>query len=497
MLITSIKNKDLSLVAQCRATGENVFIETDDNAIINRLLAESAVYDLKANGGHRLECYIVFDGATALWLLQNVGLPKDVQDKADVVATTAADLLAKTLFVKLPHTPDFFPFGRICNPTTSYFSLSLDRQPINADSDSTVHLVLCGISDLTEALAVNAALVAHYPNYCRDSRLRTRITIIDNDIDRLRSRLMQRYQHLFDNSYHRSIDLTQLSPAAILHRPQYEHRRQDFVDVEWEFVRGNIRSEAVRQKLSQWSQSPRQQLTVALVHDTNNTNFDEAFSLPDEVYRNNIPVLCHLSSSDMVRMVAAEGSYRNVLPINADDCSLCTLRTLKQLAMRVNYVYGHCFALSPDDPITAPASIPVEELEPQWTQIGSLTKQYSNIYNAMTLGTKMHSLGHREDDWQQCYALSADEIEVLTAVEHNRWSVEELILGYRPLTDDEQHQVEQDTSLKKKLRNELKAHYDLRAFDDLRADDTGKNSQVYDQVLTQGIPLIIKSCISS
>jgi hypothetical protein len=75
--------------------------------------------------------------------------------------------------------------------------------------------------------------------------------------------------------------------------------------------------------------------------------------------------------------------------------------------------------------------------------------------------------------------------------------VEELMLGYRPLTDDEQRQVEQDTTLKKKLRNEQKAHYDLRSFDDLRADDTGKNSQVYDQVLTQGIPLIIKSCISS
>jgi hypothetical protein len=489
MLITSIKNKDLSLVARCRTTGENVFIEADDNAIVKRLATEAEAYNLAENNGHRMECYVILDGATSLWLLQTVGLPKNIQDKADVVATTAADLLAKTIFVKLPKTSS--------TPETQKSKLSLDRQPINADSDCTVHLVICGTSALTEPLAINAAMVAHYPNYCRDNRLRTRITIIDDDIDQQRSRLLQRYQHLFANSYHRSIDLTQSNPAATLHRPYFERQRQDFVDIEWEFIRGNIRSEAVRQKLALWAQSPRQQLTVAMVHYDDNRNFDETFSLPEEVYRSNIPVLCHLSRTDMVSMVAAQGSYKHVIPISENDCQLSTLCTLKQLAMRVNYVYGHCFALSPDDPITAPASIPTEELEPQWTQIGSLTKQYSNIYNAMTLGTKMHSLGHREDDWQQCYALSASEIEVMTAVEHNRWSVEELMLGYRPLTDDEQRQVEQDTTLKKKLRNEQKAHYDLRSFDDLRADDTGKNSQVYDQVLTQGIPLIIKSCISS
>ncbi len=484
MLIATKNAQDLSLVARCRAAGEKVFIEADDNAIISRLRATADNYDLAAHQGQRLECYIVFSNDTSLWLLQTVGLPQNIQDKVDVVATTPADLLAKTLFVKLPQMPSA--------PTT----LSLDRQPIDADSDSTVHLVIFGNSALSDQLAINAALVAHYPNYCRDNRLRTRITLIDNDMNSLRSRLTQRYQHLFDNCFHRTLDLSQSSPKAITQTPMYKNR-QDFVDVEWEFINGNVRSDAVRQKLTQWASSPRQQLTVAICHTDYERNFNEAYALPGEVYANNIPVMCHLAATDMVDMVAGQGNYQTVVPISEEACTIDTLRTLKQLARRVNYVYGHCFSLAPDDPITAPASIPEEELEPQWTKIGSLTKQYSNIYNAMTLGTKMHSLGHKEDDWQQCYALSANEIDLLTAVEHNRWSVEELILGYRPLTDDEQQQVEHDAQLKKKFRNELKAHYDLRSFNDLRADDTGKNSQVYDQVLTQGIPLIIKSCISS
>ena len=114
----------------------------------------------------------------------------------------------------------------------------------------------------------------------------------------------------------------------------------------------------------------------------------------------------------------------------------------------------------------------------------------------MTLGTKMHSIGHSSEDWQEYYALTMDEINMLTEVEHNRWSVEELILGYRPVTNEEQALIETDISQKKTLRNTKKAHYDLRSFDDLRSDSTGKNVNVYDMALIQGIPLIIKTCIT-
>ena len=58
----------------------------------------------------------------------------------------------------------------------------------------------------------------------------------------------------------------------------------------------------------------------------------------------------------------------------------------------------------------------------------------------------------------------------------------------------EQKAVEKDVSLKRQLRSR-KIHYDLRAFSDLREDGTGKNVNVYDMVLIQGIPLIVKSCI--
>lgn len=480
MLIISTNKNDHSLAACEKAAGELVFVEKDDNATIRRLKEEAKKYD--DSGGNRLECYMVLNDPTSLWLLQTVGLPKDLEDKVDVFATTMEDLLAKTVFVKLPNLPSGFP--------------PLDREPISRDSEATVHLVIVGFSDQAEAFALNAALVAHYPNYCKDTRLRTRITIIDDNVYDGKDRLTQRYVHLFENSYYRTLNLKDTNPQCKLHKPIYEkENRKDFVDVEWEFVNGNIKNDAVRQKLEEWSADSRQQLTIAICHTAQNRNFSESFGLPQAIYKNEIPVLCHTEGNDMMNVIKNSEIYKCLYPFGKECCDIDTLRTLKQLAQRVNYVYNHCFSLAPDDPITAPASIDENTLEEQWKNIGSLPKQYSNIFNAMTLGTKMHSIGHTSDDWKAYYALTMEEINILTEVEHNRWSVEELILGYRPVTDEEKRLVEEDISQKKILRSK-KIHYDLRSFDDLRTDSTGKNVNVYDMALTQGIPLIIKTCIT-
>lgn len=481
MLIISTSNQNHSLAAREKAAGEVVFIESDDHAVVRRLEKELEKYDLVSNKGKRLECYLVLSDMTSLWLFQTVGLPRSIEEKADVFATTMEDLLAKTVFVKLPNLPTIFP--------------ALDRIPVSHGCEVTVHLLIVGFSAQAEALAINAALVAHYPNYCRDNRLRTRITIIDDQIYDGRDRLVQRYVHLFENSYYRTLDLNDEKPRCILHRPMYEGQRNDFVDIEWEFVNGNIRNEAVRQKLTEWSSDNRQQLTVAICHTDQNRNYSEAFGLPQAVYENQIPVFCHTKDSDMLRIATNGGSFSSIYPIGWECCRLDTLRVLKSLAQRVNYVYNHCFSLSPEDPITAPSVIDEELLESQWRQVGSLPKQYSNIFNAMTLGTKMHSIGHSPADWDAYYALTIEEINTLTEVEHNRWSVEELILGYRPVTDEEQKLVEEDVAKKKVLRCQ-KIHYDLRAYDDLRTDSTGKNVNVYDMALVQGIPLIIKTCIT-
>lgn len=453
--------------------------DKNDNEVVRKLVNEAEKYSLEEHKNERLECYLMLSNMTSLWLMQTTGISSDLYQKVDVFATTPEDFMAKSIFVKLPNIQSPYP--------------ALDRKPIDINSETTIHLVIFGKNDLAEALAINAALVAHYPNYCRNHHLRTRISIVADDIFSWRDLLVQRYQHLFDNSYYRTINLEEEIPKCLYHQPMYGKTREDFVDVEWEFVNGNLRNDALRMKLEEWSESERQQLTVAICMEDQQRNFIEAFTLPEVLYKNQIPVLCYTEESDMMDLMRNDDRYQSVFPFGSYICQMEILASLKQLAKRVNYVYNYCFSLPQNVPISSPSVIDERKLDNQWAQVGSLPKQYSNIFNAMTIGSKMHSLGHGQEDWQRYYALSKQEIEIMTEVEHNRWNIEEMILGYRPVTDEEQKMIENDISLKKEFRGK-KIHYDIRAFHDLRPDATGKQVYVYDLALTQGISLIVKSC---
>lgn len=478
MIIVSDKRTADSLAARATGTSESVFIEKDDDTALRRLLTECDSYILEEHQGRRMECILILSNATSLWALQTHGFPSGVIQKADILATTPADLIAKSLLVHLPGQQHPYP--------------SLAHAPIGRQSNTTVHLVIFGAGDVAEALAINTALTAHYPNYCRDTRLRTRITLIDNFIQQLLEQMELRYPHLLEHSWWRTLNLNVENPQCHTHPPLYEGSRKDFVDVEWEFVEASATNIAVRQKLTEWASSETQHLTVALCDDDTQMNTASALTLPEDLHRNNIPILCHTEERHLLDIVGTP----NIHPFSTQDCGIETLRTLYEMAKRVHYVYSHCFQLSPDAPITPPIDIDTEKLEQQWCQVDSFTKQCSNIFSAMTLGTKMHSVGISPEEWKEYYALTRTNIETLSEVEHNRWCVEELILGYRPPTPEENEQIEADITLKKTMRKH-KIHYDLRAFDDLRADATGKNVNVYDYALTQAIPLILKKCTTA
>ena len=330
--------------------------DRNDNEVVRKLVNEAEKYSLEEHKNERLECYLMLSNMTSLWLLQTTGISDELYQKVDVFATTQEDFIAKSIFVKLPHIKSPYP--------------ALDRKPIDVNSETTVHLVILGKNDLAEALAINAALVAHYPNYCRDHHLRTRISIVADDIFSWRDLLVQRYQHLFANSYYRTINLEEEIPECLYHQPMYGKTREDFVDVEWEFVNGNLRNDALRMKLEEWSESERQQLTVAICMEDQQRNFIEAFTLPEVLYKNQIPVLCYTEESDMMDLMRNDDRYQSVFPFGSYICKMEILASLKQLAKRVNYVYNYCFSLPQNVPISSPSVVDERKLDNLWTQVG-------------------------------------------------------------------------------------------------------------------------------
>lgn len=327
--------------------------------------------------------------------------------------------------------------------------------------------------------AVNAALVCHFPGYELDSGRRTRISVVVPDREAVDDAFFE-YQELFDNSFRRIVDLTGRKPVVETYRPQYEGSRKDFVDIEWEFIIGRISNPMLQEKLRRRAADENLQLVILLCFADPELNAKYAATLGRRLPQD---VVIKTFSPD------PEGDAKRE-------------EELLEMAKYVNYFYQASYDLK-----HVPTELPEDEVEKAWATLDDLQRR-SNIYNVMAIPVKMAILGHDRADWNTFYALTADEIEQLTAVEHNRWTVERLIQGTRPCTDAERREIQEDmerrlsdpeyaaahpVSLKKKYKTELNAHFDLCAYSELGVDETRLPVTRYDRDLTAAIPLIVKT----
>jgi hypothetical protein len=75
-------------------------------------------------------------------------------------------------------------------------------------------------------------------------------------------------------------------------------------------------------------------------------------------------------------------------------------------------------------------------------------------------------------------------------MEHNRWNIEELLLGYRPVSKTEDEEIDKDKSRKKYWKKRF-VHYDIRPYDELKEDAEGRKASKYDEVIVASLPLIL------
>ena len=406
-------------------------------------------YQLDVHNGNKLLCHLmVFDRET-MQMLQTCDLCDAVRKKLDVYPFSMEEIWCR--------------------------SIQLDYEPITIHSDKHVHLVICGMDEVAETVAIQAAHIAHYPNYVRNHSLRTRITMISENAESQSAEFVKRYQHLFDNSYYRIVNLSEEKAVKEYHKPMYDGRREDFIDVEWEFVDAEGWNPDVREKLKQWACDESQLLTVVMADKDADKNVAKSLFLPDELYQRSIPIHKY----------------------NPNDVEYDVTMPLVQMAKNVNYIYDRCYNDNIENwqgRVLSSVEINPVDRDSLWDKLSNV-KRWSSIYNAMTIPSKMRSIGLTEDDWEKFYDISQQDIEILAQVEHNRWNVEELILGFRPCTDEEQERIAADVETQKDAFKARKIHYDLRAYNDLRPDKTGRSAKVYDLCLSAALPLIAKTFV--
>ena len=226
-------------------------------------------------------------------------------------------------------------------------------------------------------------------------------------------------------------------------------------------------------------------------------------NMPDEVYSFEVPVFIWQNRSDNfvtnlrnadtknkgkkltysvvtenggVETKDCDARYAHIYPFgmnetafSADDHSLKRAKLINYLYETANYeTYKFQGILVLD---SMPETKIWEEANTYWQQL-SVALKWSNLYNSYTMRTKQRTLrvmrGLDIDDESRDYdTLSDDEMELLAIVEHNRWNVEKLLMGYRkPRKEEDKYEYPEFVS-KLKKNKELFIHHDIRPFNQL------------------------------
>lgn len=375
----------------------------------------------------------------------------------------------------------------------------LDYEPIDYDSEKYVHLVIVGMSRMGTALAVEAAHIAHFPNFIRDKKKKTRITFIDVNAKHEMNVFKQAYCHLFDVSYYSYLDAETGKDTQYIPCEKYRYLG-DFIDIEWQFVQGAIESPEVRSLMEQWSKDKNTLMTVAICLNLTHHSIATAMYLPEAIRTGNIPVLVQQRiTSSIIENLAGMSlekeeqmlqRFKNLYPFGMlADCIDLDME-MEEYAKRVNYVYDQCYKKEPERQLS-PGQEKLDEVWNELKRCKKIVKQWSNMYHANSIPTKLRSLGYKKEGKAGLYpsvrSLVDGKVELLAKVEHNRWNVEELLLGYRPVTKEEQEEIEQNYDVKKVKRDNEFVHYDIREYDDLR-----NHIEDNDIIISKCIPFIIK-----
>ena len=394
------------------------------------------------------------------------------------------------------------------NPGQVYRYPLVYGKGIKPDDDKYVHLVFVGTTNFAVAFAMEAANVLHFPNA---NKRKTRITFIDVKVDKEKDEFITRNRHFFEVQPYYFYDLTNEEDEKKEKqglRDEYvifTDKDRGFLDVEFEFIKGNVFSKKVQDEISKWASEhndEKQCLSIFLALADQRENFVMGMNMPDEVYANEVPVFIRQNRSDNfvtnlrnedtkkesekftysvvkdgeVKSKERDARYAHIYPFGMNETAFSTDDHSLKRAKLINYLYETAnYETYKFQSILVLDAIPEtkiwEEANAMWQNL-SVALKWSNLYNSYTMRTKQRTLramrGLGIDDESRDYdTLSDYEVEQLAIVEHNRWNVEKLLMGYRKPEKDEDKYVYPEFAGKLKKNKELFVHHDIRPFNQL------------------------------
>lgn len=406
---------------------------------------------------------------------------------------------AKQVFVKCS-------YHDMENPDKEHQYPTVYGDGITEEDKKYVHLVFVGTTNFAVAFAMEAANVLHFPNFIKNKELRTRITFIDKNADKEKDEFITRNRHFFEVQSYYYDDLTNVEKEKkepLEKRNEYvmfEGENSNFLDVEFEFIKGDVFSKQVQDKISGWAgeHNNKQYLSIFLALSNQRENFVMGMNMPDSVYTNKVNVFIRQDRSDnfVTNLRMADSTkeftyakiddgkihtfkrmarYANIYPFGMNEAGYSEDdRSLKR-AKLINYLYS---TMPSDNKFQSILELDAMSEEQIWLEANekwrdlTVALKWSNLYNAYTIRTKLVCLramrGLKVDDKSRdIETLSDYEVDVLAKVEHNRWNVEKLLMGFRKPNSDEDKYEHSDMAEDLQVNKKLFIHHDIRPFEKL------------------------------
>lgn len=407
---------------------------------------------------------------------------------------------AKQLFVDCNYTD---------NGVIHYYP-SLDRDGISPNDQRHVHLVIVGTSTFGMTLAVEAAKMLHFPNF-DGKHHKTEITLIDQNADKERLLFLSRYRHYFEVESYRYEG--ELIPAT-----KFSGNDANFLDVEFGFQKGDIYSPEIQKMITQWATDDTQLLSLVLAMSDSRQNVSVAMSLPDEVYELCVPVFVRQNTSSKFlsklqetsaahqyekKIIGSDGQiittqpisrYANIYPFGMTDIMFDVQKRTQMMAECINYLYHLYFntTKTSDDGLEGMMKYDCQQVLQKAHELWKICKesdQWSSLYSAYNIPFRVRTF--EAMGIKNLMQLDQDILERMGIVEHNRWTVEKLLMGFRkPLPHEDSYNLKADS----RTINDFKKNNNKRHFihSDIRPYDQLDSIQEIDKEIVRFIPWLLK-----
>ena len=426
-------NED-DLRSACVASASRIYLIGEDDEPAHdsvSVASTNLLREICVGSGPAIPCFVTLEMHSSLDVFNY--LPGEKGSRLQVEIVNASDYLAEQLLVDT----EFLPVP---------------------EEGQDLHIVIAGFSRTARSIASVAAQICHFP-----LGRKTLISFVDEGMQESMDNYVANHQSLFDLSHY-----TYVSPVG---RTGYVPKNGygDFLDVEWEFIDSHLSSELVRGMLEKWAADKKQKLVLILCYEDAAEGISAALHLPKVLYKGGTPIAVYQKDHPEVLNAALKSGQFGALTSfgeAAEDSDALFLRRSTR-GKRVNFLYDRKFGGGNATPDEAWARLP-------------FAHKLSSIASAASIPLKLRAFGIQPTR-ESVDALAADVLAALSEVEHRRWMLSVLLMGYSAAPAAQR----KDRSRFKELKSKEFIHLDIAPYEEI-ADEADK-----DTIIVKNIPYII------